>query len=87
MPPTSPTPPAPGTPAVPLSTLLAGPGLGLRQLAGPCARIGHLAMWGKKAGSGLDDPTFLQPARPMSALGGYRQFVKPGSRDQCRVRW
>jgi GTP 3',8-cyclase len=29
-----------------------------------------LAMWGKKAGSGLDDPSFLQPDRPMSAIGG-----------------
>lgn len=28
------------------------------------------AMWGKKAGSGLDDPAFLQPPRPMSAIGG-----------------
>jgi cyclic pyranopterin phosphate synthase len=28
------------------------------------------AMWGKKAGSGLDDPAFLQPERPMSAIGG-----------------
>jgi cyclic pyranopterin phosphate synthase len=28
------------------------------------------AMWGKKAGSGLDDPAFLQPDRPMSAIGG-----------------
>ncbi|SEO75335.1 cyclic pyranopterin monophosphate synthase subunit MoaA [Actinacidiphila rubida] len=28
------------------------------------------AMWGKKAGSGLDDPAFLQPQRPMSAIGG-----------------
>ncbi|MEU4995635.1 GTP 3',8-cyclase MoaA [Streptomyces sp. NPDC021622] len=34
------------------------------------ARIWKLAMWGKKAGSGLDDPTFLQPDRPMSAIGG-----------------
>jgi cyclic pyranopterin phosphate synthase len=34
------------------------------------ARIWKTAMWGKKAGSGLDDPTFLQPARPMSAIGG-----------------
>ncbi|MGW6357537.1 GTP 3',8-cyclase MoaA [Streptomyces sp. NPDC055092] len=34
------------------------------------ARIWKLAMWGKKAGSGLDDPTFLQPERPMSAIGG-----------------
>ncbi|MGP3972009.1 GTP 3',8-cyclase MoaA [Streptomyces sp. 6N223] len=28
------------------------------------------AMWGKKAGSGLDDPAFVQPQRPMSAIGG-----------------
>ncbi|MEV5380207.1 GTP 3',8-cyclase MoaA [Streptomyces nondiastaticus] len=28
------------------------------------------AMHGKKAGSGLDDPAFLQPQRPMSAIGG-----------------
>ncbi|MFE6779423.1 GTP 3',8-cyclase MoaA [Streptomyces sp. NPDC057702] len=37
------------------------------------ARIAELwrrAMWGKKAGSGLDDPSFLQPQRPMSAIGG-----------------
>ncbi|MFB7550638.1 GTP 3',8-cyclase MoaA [Streptomyces sp. NPDC056154] len=34
------------------------------------ARIWTLAMWGKKAGSGLDDPSFLQPDRPMSAIGG-----------------
>jgi cyclic pyranopterin phosphate synthase len=34
------------------------------------ARIWKLAMWGKKAGSGLDDPKFLQPERPMSAIGG-----------------
>ncbi|WP_338675741.1 GTP 3',8-cyclase MoaA [Streptomyces sp. SCSIO 30461] len=34
------------------------------------ARIWKAAMWGKKAGSGLDDPSFLQPARPMSAIGG-----------------
>jgi cyclic pyranopterin phosphate synthase len=24
----------------------------------------------KKAGHGIDDPSFLQPARPMSAIGG-----------------
>jgi cyclic pyranopterin phosphate synthase len=30
----------------------------------------RLAMWGKPAGHGIDDPTFLQPARPMSAIGG-----------------
>ncbi|MCX4727388.1 GTP 3',8-cyclase MoaA [Streptomyces sp. NBC_01306] len=34
------------------------------------ARRWKLAMWGKKAGSGLDDPSFLQPDRPMSAIGG-----------------
>ncbi|MEU6817641.1 GTP 3',8-cyclase MoaA [Streptomyces sp. NPDC046860] len=28
------------------------------------------AMWGKKAGAGLDDPSFVQPDRPMSAIGG-----------------
>ncbi|MEJ8280536.1 GTP 3',8-cyclase MoaA [Pseudonocardia spirodelae] len=28
------------------------------------------AMWAKKAGHGIDDPGFLQPARPMSAIGG-----------------
>ncbi|MEU7351485.1 GTP 3',8-cyclase MoaA [Streptomyces albidoflavus] len=34
------------------------------------ARVWRQAMWGKKAGSGLDDPAFLQPQRPMSAIGG-----------------
>lgn len=34
------------------------------------ATMWKLAMWGKKAGSGLDDPAFLQPERPMSAIGG-----------------
>ncbi|MEV5242658.1 GTP 3',8-cyclase MoaA [Streptomyces cinnamoneus] len=34
------------------------------------ARLWQRAMRGKKAGSGLDDPSFLQPARPMSAIGG-----------------
>lgn len=28
------------------------------------------AMWAKRAGHGIDDPTFLQPVRPMSAIGG-----------------
>ena len=28
------------------------------------------AMWAKRAGHGIDDPTFLQPSRPMSAIGG-----------------
>ncbi len=29
-----------------------------------------VAMLGKRAGHGIDDPTFLQPDRPMSAIGG-----------------
>ncbi|MFF0475909.1 GTP 3',8-cyclase MoaA [Streptomyces sp. NPDC004284] len=37
---------------------------------GTVAEIWRKAMWGKKAGSGLDDPSFLQPDRPMSAIGG-----------------
>ena len=28
------------------------------------------AMYGKRAGHGIDDPSFLQPSRPMSAIGG-----------------
>jgi cyclic pyranopterin phosphate synthase len=27
-------------------------------------------MWAKRPGHGIDDPSFLQPARPMSAIGG-----------------
>jgi GTP 3',8-cyclase len=34
------------------------------------ARRWRTAMWGKRAGHGIDDPSFLQPARPMSAIGG-----------------
>ncbi|MFI8345786.1 GTP 3',8-cyclase MoaA [Streptomyces sp. NPDC085596] len=34
------------------------------------AELWRKAMWGKKAGAGLDDPTFVQPDRPMSAIGG-----------------
>jgi cyclic pyranopterin phosphate synthase len=34
------------------------------------ARLWRVAMWGKRAGHGIDDPAFLQPARPMSAIGG-----------------
>ena len=30
----------------------------------------RLAMWHKAAGHGIDDPGFLQPDRPMSAIGG-----------------
>ncbi len=37
---------------------------------GRIAELWRAAMWGKKAGSGLDDPSFLQPQRPMSAIGG-----------------
>ena len=28
------------------------------------------AMWGKLAGHDIDDPAFLHPTRPMSAIGG-----------------
>jgi cyclic pyranopterin phosphate synthase len=34
------------------------------------AALWRTAMWGKKAGHGIDDPGFLQPDRPMSAIGG-----------------
>jgi cyclic pyranopterin phosphate synthase len=34
------------------------------------AEMWRAAMWGKKAGSGLGDPSFIQPQRPMSAIGG-----------------
>nr|WP_239542981.1 GTP 3',8-cyclase MoaA [Micromonospora terminaliae] len=34
------------------------------------ARRWRAAMWGKRAGHGIDDPAFLQPSRPMSAIGG-----------------
>jgi cyclic pyranopterin phosphate synthase len=34
------------------------------------AELWRVAMWGKKAGHGIDDPGFLQPDRPMSAIGG-----------------
>ena len=30
----------------------------------------RIAMWGKRPGHGIDDPSFLQPARPMSSIGG-----------------
>jgi cyclic pyranopterin phosphate synthase len=36
------------------------------ELAGQMMRL----MAAKKAGHGIDDPSFLQPARPMSAIGG-----------------
>jgi len=34
------------------------------------AELWRTAMWGKKAGAGIDTPDFAQPARPMSAIGG-----------------
>jgi cyclic pyranopterin phosphate synthase len=34
------------------------------------ADVWRYAMWGKLAGHGIDDPGFLQPDRPMSAIGG-----------------
>jgi GTP 3',8-cyclase len=34
------------------------------------AKAWQTAMWGKRAGHGIDDPSFLQPVRPMSAIGG-----------------
>jgi cyclic pyranopterin phosphate synthase len=34
------------------------------------ADLWRTAMWGKKPGHGIDDPDFLQPDRPMSAIGG-----------------
>lgn len=34
------------------------------------ARAWRRAMWDKEAGHGIDDPSFLQPARSMSAIGG-----------------
>jgi GTP 3',8-cyclase len=34
------------------------------------AEAWRVAMWGKRPGHGIDDPSFLQPARPMSAIGG-----------------
>ena len=34
------------------------------------AELWRKAMWGKSAGAGIDDPSFLQPERPMSAIGG-----------------
>lgn len=30
----------------------------------------RVAMWGKRAGHGIDDESFLRPDRPMSAIGG-----------------
>lgn len=34
------------------------------------ARLWRVAMAGKAAGHGINDPAFLQPSRPMSAIGG-----------------
>jgi cyclic pyranopterin phosphate synthase len=37
---------------------------------GEVVELWRKTMWGKAAGHGIDDPTFLQPTRPMSAIGG-----------------
>jgi cyclic pyranopterin phosphate synthase len=37
---------------------------------GELADLWRKAMWAKPAGHGIDDPRFLQPVRPMSAIGG-----------------
>jgi cyclic pyranopterin phosphate synthase len=37
---------------------------------GEIADAWRAAMWGKLAGHGIDEPGFLQPDRPMSAIGG-----------------
>jgi cyclic pyranopterin phosphate synthase len=34
------------------------------------AELMRASLWAKLAGHGIDDPTFLQPVRPMSAIGG-----------------
>jgi cyclic pyranopterin phosphate synthase len=34
------------------------------------AALMRAALWAKKPGHGIDDPAFLQPDRPMSAIGG-----------------
>ena len=34
------------------------------------AELMRASLWAKRAGHGIDDPTFLQPVRPMSAIGG-----------------
>jgi cyclic pyranopterin phosphate synthase len=34
------------------------------------AELWRAAMWGKLPGHGIDDPSFLRPDRPMSAIGG-----------------
>jgi len=34
------------------------------------AALMRAALWAKKAGHGIADPAFLQPDRPMSAIGG-----------------
>jgi cyclic pyranopterin phosphate synthase len=37
---------------------------------GELAELWRDVMWAKPAGHGIDDPKFLQPIRPMSAIGG-----------------
>jgi cyclic pyranopterin phosphate synthase len=48
-----------------LRALLRG-GAGDDEIAG----VWRQAMWRKRAGHGIDDPSFVQPDRPMSAIGG-----------------
>ncbi len=40
------------------------------------------ALAGKKAGHGIDDPSFLQPTRPMSAIGGLTLFQLLAAADR-----
>ena len=42
----------------------------IAELESEIAEAWRVAMRGKRAGHGIDDPSFLQPARPMSAIGG-----------------
>ena len=50
------------------------PGVGDRLVLGATddelADLWRIATLGKLPGHGIDDPSFLQPSRPMSAIGG-----------------
>jgi cyclic pyranopterin phosphate synthase len=52
-----------------LRALLRGGGSG-EVVDGAIADAWRTATWGKLPGHGIDDPSFLQPDRPMSAIGG-----------------
>ena len=43
------------------------------------------AMATKLPGHGINDPTFLQPDRPMSAIGGSQPAGCPGNDDECQT--